>query len=61
MHKILDELSTGSDRDLQRLAAFSNITEVYTIFKDYGMFVPRDRALRARECIDSFYEHWAWM
>ena len=61
MHVACKDLSTGSDRDLHRLAAFQNLSEMYTIFKNGGMFLPRQQARRARECIDEFFGHWAWL
>ena len=61
LHGVCQQVSEGTDRDLHRLAAFHYLTSMYTIFKNGDMFLERAEAERALECVDAFYEHYAWL
>ena len=61
MLSVCERLFVGCDRDRHRLKCFEAMAEVYAIFKNGAMFLERQDALRAMECVEVFNIHYCWL
>eukprot|EP00959_Pyramimonas_sp_CCMP1952_P068625 1432395-Pyramimonas_sp.AAC.1 len=58
---VCEDAMSDFPRDAHRLEALRAICRIYRCFQTNGMFLPEHVHLEAMNCLQTFYNHYAWL